>query len=76
MDPGEAHVAILGEHHDRRAAQSDLEALLRFRQFLGALGDPLFKLLARILQLIERAQMRGDLRLKPVARGTLGEFGR
>ena len=28
VDPGKAHVAVLGEHHDRRAAQRDLEALL------------------------------------------------
>ena len=66
VDPGEAHVAILGEHHDRRAAQSDLEALLGFRQFLGALLDPLFKLLPRILQLIEAC---ADARRSPTEAG-------
>ena len=76
MDPGEAHVSILGEHHDRRSAQRDLEALLGFGEFLGARLDPLFELLTRLLELLKRAQMRRDLGLKPIARGTPQEFWR
>ena len=36
VHPGEAHVLVLAEHGDRRAAQRDLEALLGESQFLGA----------------------------------------
>ena len=69
MHPGEAHVLVLAEHGDRRAAQRDLEALLGESQFLGARLDTLLELMPRVFQLLEGAQMRGDFRLKPIARG-------
>ena len=67
MHPGKAHVLVLAEHGDRRAAQRDLEALLGHSQFLGARLNALLELMPRLFQLLEGAQMRGDLRLKPVA---------
>ena len=69
VHPGEAHVLVLAEHGDGRAAQRDLEALLGLSQFLGARLDALLKLMPRFFQFVEGAQMRGDLGLEPVARG-------
>ena len=69
MRPGEAHVLVLAEHRDRRAAQRNLEALVGLGQFLGARLDALLELEPRSFQFLEGAQMGGDLGLQPVARG-------
>ncbi len=69
MRPGEAHVLVLAEHRDGRAAQRNLEALLGLSQFLGTRFDAFLELMPCPSQLVEGAQMRGDLGLEPVAGG-------
>ena len=67
MRPGVAHILVLAEDRDGRAAERNLEALLRLVQFPGAPFYPVFELMAGLLQLLEGAQMRRDLGLQPVA---------
>ena len=69
VHPGKAHLLVLAEHGDGRAAERDLDALLRLGQLLGARLDAFLELMPRFLQLVGRVQMRGDLRLQAVARG-------
>ena len=76
MRPGEAHVLVLGEHGDRRAAQRDLEALLGLGELLGARIDALLELMAGSFQLLEGAEMRFDLGLQPIAGGKAQELRR
>ena len=51
VHPGKAHLLVLAEHGDGRAAERDLDALLRLGQFLGARLDAFFKLMPRPFKL-------------------------
>ena len=69
MHPGKAHILVLAEHGDGRAAERDLDAPFRLRQLLGARLDALLQSMPRFFQLVGGTQMSGDLGLETVARG-------